>query len=69
MQKDMAIRMLRAALDLEAQIGELDGLISELGDSQERHECARALGSIIGILTKDFVFRIVQQYPELDPDK
>lgn len=69
MQKDMAIRMLRAALDLEVQISELDGLVSELGDGLEKHECARALGSIIGVITKDFVFRIVRQYPELDPDK
>jgi hypothetical protein len=69
MQKDIAVRMLKAALDLDTQIGELDGLVSELGEGPERRECASALGNIIGIITKDFIFRVVRQYPELDPDK
>ena len=65
----MASRILRAALALEAQIGELDGLIGQLNDENVKDECVRALGDVIGIITKNFVFRIVRQYPELDPDR
>lgn len=69
MERDMASRILKAALALEAQIGELDGLISQLNDKKEKDEYVRALGDVIGIITENFVFRIVRQYPELDPDR
>ena len=69
MERDMASRILKAALALEAQVGELDGLISQLNDEKEKDECVHALGDVIGIITKNFVFRIVRQYPELDPDR
>jgi hypothetical protein len=69
MERDIASRILKAALSLEAQIGELDGLVSQLDDDHEKDECARALGDVIGIITQSFVFRIVRQYPELDPDR
>ncbi len=69
MDKDMASRMLKAGLALEARIGELDGLIGQLSDEKERNEYARALGNVIGIVSENFVRRIVRQYPELDPDR
>jgi len=69
MDKDMASRILRTALALEAQIGELDGLISQLNDEKEKDDYVHALGDIIGIISKSFVFRIVRQYPDLDPDR
>jgi hypothetical protein len=69
MEKDMAARIVKAAVALDAPIGELDGLISELGDHEEKAEYGRALGDTIGIIAEHFVFRIVRQYPELDPDR
>jgi hypothetical protein len=69
MNKDVAKRILDAALALDVPIGVLDTLITQLEDGKEKEECLRALGNVIGIITKDFVFRIVRQYPELDPDK
>jgi hypothetical protein len=48
---------------------ELDGLISQLDDGEEKKECVRALGNVVCIITQDFVFRVVRQYPELDPDR
>jgi hypothetical protein len=67
MDKDMASRMLKAVLALENKIGELDVLVSQLNDEKERDEYAYALGNVIGILSENFVRRIVRQYPELDP--
>lgn len=69
MDKDMASRMLKATLALEARIGELDVLIGQLSDEKERNEYACALGNVIGIVSENFVRRIVRQYPQLDPDR
>ena len=38
MDKDMASRMLKAVLTLEAKIGELDVLVSQLNDEKERDD-------------------------------
>ena len=40
-----------------------------LSDEKEKAECVKALGDVMGIIAKNFVFRIVRQYPELDPDR
>jgi hypothetical protein len=69
MEKDLASRIVKAAVALDAQIGELDGLISRLSDEEEKAECVKALGDVIGIIAKHFVFRITRQYPDLNPDR
>jgi hypothetical protein len=69
MDEDMASRMLKAVLTLEAKLGELDLFVSQLSDEKERDEYVHALGNVIGIISRDFVRRIVRQYPELDPDR
>ena len=69
MQKDIAMSMLNAARALEKEIGELDRLISQLEDGAEKKALVTALGDVIGILFRDFVYRIERQHPELAPDK
>jgi len=69
MDKDMASRMLKAVIALEARLGELDILVSQLTDEKERDDYVRALGDVIGTISETFVRRIVRQYPELDPDR
>ncbi|TAJ27161.1 MAG: hypothetical protein EPO67_17645 [Reyranella sp.] len=69
MQKETAARLLEAALSLDPGINRLDSLISRLDDPAEKAEFIEALGNILQILTRDFVFRIVREHPELDPDK
>jgi hypothetical protein len=69
MDRDMASRMLKAVAALEAGIGELDALVSQLDDEKERAEYVQALGNVIGVISESFVRRIARQYPELDPDR
>jgi hypothetical protein len=57
MDKDVAGRMLKAALALEARIGELDVLVGQLNDEKERDEYVHALGNVIGIISENFVRR------------
>jgi hypothetical protein len=65
----MATRLLAAAVALDEPLGALDGVISELEEGDEKNECRHALGDVMGIITRHFVFRVYRQYPELDPDR
>ena len=69
MQKETAELVLKSALSLGKEVGQLDSQISQLVDPKEREEFVQALGRIVEILTRDFVFRIVREHPELDPDR
>ena len=69
MEKTVAGRMMEAALSTGNEIGKLDSIVSELEDGREKQELVRALGNIMSVLTRDVVFRIVRDHPELDPDR
>ena len=69
MQKETAELVLKSALSLEKEVGKLDSEISRLVDPKEKQEFVQALGRIMEILTRDFVFRIGREHPDLDPDR
>ena len=69
MERETAKRLLAAALALDRPLGELDGVISELEEGEEKDECRRALGDLMRITTLQLVFRVYRRYPELDPDR
>jgi hypothetical protein len=69
MEKAVAGRMMEAALSTGNEIGKLDSIVSELENGREKEELVRALGNIMSVLTRDVVFRIVRDHPELDPDR
>ena len=69
MEKTVAGRMMEAALSTGNEIGKLDSIVSELEDGREKQELVRTLGNIMSVLTRDVVFRIGRDHPELDPDR
>lgn len=69
MEKAVAARIMEAALSMGNEISKLDSIISELKSGHEKEELIQALGDIMGVLTREFVFRIVRDHPELDPDR
>jgi hypothetical protein len=69
MEKAVAVRMMEAALSVGNEIGKLDSIISELKSGREKEELVQALGKIMSVLTREFVFRIARDHPELDPDR
>jgi hypothetical protein len=69
MEKAVAGRLMEAALSTGKEIGKLDSIVSELENGCEKQELVRALGNIMSVLTRDVVFRIVRDHPELDPDR
>ena len=69
MQKAVAATIMDAALSMGNEIGKLDSLVSELENGREKEDLVQALGNIMGILTRDVVFRIARDDPELDPGR
>ena len=69
MEKAVAAKMMETALSLGSEIGKLDSLISELAPGREKDELVQALGNVMGVLTREFVFRIASEHPEFDPDR
>ena len=69
MDRAIAERLMEAALSLDEGIGRLDGIVSDMNDGQEKKELVKALGEILRVVTKEFVFRVTREYPDLDPDR
>ena len=69
MDRAIAERLMKAALSLDEGIGQLDGIVSDMTDGSEKKELVEALGKILFVVTKDFVFRVTREYPDLDPDR
>lgn len=61
--------MVDAAVSLDKELGNLDTLISRIEDEEERKRYAKALGDLLGSLTRDLLFPIEREYPDLNPDK
>ena len=69
MEKAVAARIMEAALSMGKEINKLDSIVSELGSGREKEELVQALSNIMSVLTRQIVFRIVRDHPELDPDR
>ena len=69
MEKAVAVRMMGAAHSMGDEISKLDSIVSELESGREKEELVQALGKIMSVLTREFVFRIARDHPELDPDR
>jgi len=69
MEKAVAARIMEAALSMGNEINKLDSIVSELKSGREKEELVQALGNIMSVLTREFMFRIARDHPELDPDR
>lgn len=69
MEKVVAAKLMEATLSMGKEIDKLDSIISKLENGREKDELIQALGTIMSVLTRQFVFRIARDHPELDPDQ
>lgn len=69
MEKAIAGRIMEVTLSIGNEISKLDSIVSDLDSGREKEELVQALGNIINVLTRDVVFRIIREHPELDPDR
>jgi hypothetical protein len=68
MEKALAEVILKSVLSLGKGFNDLDPIVREIKDSDERKQFLMSLGTAMSELNAGIVLRIVSQYPELDPD-
>jgi hypothetical protein len=66
-EKKLASTIIRSTRSLNEKLGEIDLAISEMPNGMEKDKYIKALGNVIGTLSRNIVFPIVQEYPDLDP--
>ena len=69
MDKPLAARFIEACVALNAPIGKLDTLVTEIVDPAEKAAFIQAVGAVIGDIYEKLMIPILRQYPDLDPDK
>jgi len=68
MNRELAKRVIDAAVSLDKALGELDVSVSAIPDMDERRKFATRLGDVIGQINASFIRPLVKQYPDLEPD-
>ena len=69
MDKEHAVSILEATLFLDSHINELVRRVETLPNQEEKNRLCKAIGDVMGLLARHITFPIVNQYPDLDPDK
>ncbi|MDA8232395.1 MAG: hypothetical protein M0006_13745 [Magnetospirillum sp.] len=69
MEREAALRIIYSIVAAEKHLGDIDSVISEMPDSDERKQFIAGLGAIMYAINFSFVFKIVKEFPDLDPDK
>ena len=68
MDRDLAERIVKGVMDLNAPIGALDQLSSEIADPNTKRAFRYALGNLMAG-TMDLLRPVLRQFPDLDPDR
>ena len=68
MNRSQAASLMKSRESIERYLGEMDSIISDFEDNEEKKEFVESLGSIMLILYRDIFVKICQQYPDLNPD-
>jgi hypothetical protein len=67
MNRDVASRIVKAAVSLNNNLGEIDLAISAIEDEAEKRRFVQALGQIFKTISLDLLKPVVAQYPSLEP--
>lgn len=68
MDRDLAERIVKSVMDLNAPIGALDKLSMEIANPDTKRAFRYALGDLMAG-TLDLLRPVLRQYPDLDPDR
>lgn len=69
MERSTASKIVGSTVSLNDKIGDVDLAISEIIDENEKRQYVTALGNILGIIRKDILLPIFEEYPDLNPYK
>ncbi|HLZ41716.1 MAG TPA: hypothetical protein VKQ11_12185 [Candidatus Sulfotelmatobacter sp.] len=68
MEKALAGIILKSVLNLGKGLNDLDPIVREVNDLDERKRLLICLGVVMSELNAGIVIPITKQYPEMDPD-
>lgn len=68
MDKGTADVILKSVLSLGETLNDLDRVVRDVKDVDERKRFLKCLGVVMAELNAGMVLPIVSQYPEMDPD-
>ena len=69
MERPRAAATMEMLRKIETHLNKLHELSERLPNDSDKKEHRRHLGTIMGIMTTEFMMPIIQKYPDLDPDK
>lgn len=68
MEKALAEVILKSVLSLGKGLSDLDPIVREVKNLDERRRLLKCLGVVMSELNAGIVVPIINQYPEMDPD-
>ena len=69
MQKELAKELMDTLSALGEPLNKAAELIEQINDEEERKKFRKGLGGIMAGIYTELELLIIQQYPDLDPDK
>jgi len=69
MEKNLAAQLMADFLALAGPLNSATVLTSQITDKNEQVTFRAGIGQIMGIVYTELMMPIIQQYPDLDPDR
>ena len=69
MEKSTAFNLVQAVLGLSDRLNEIDAQVRAITDEVKKKELLKALGTIMLELDSGLIRALVQEHPDLDPDR
>lgn len=69
MEKKVAELLMKNLLALSEPLNSATTLIDQISSKDEQAALRRGLGELMGRIYTDLMIPIIEQYPELDPDR
>ena len=69
MDKEVAKSFIALAVAMDANIVSMFAEVEKIADLNQKERFKKAVGDLMGYIARDIIFPIVDEYPDLDPDK
>jgi hypothetical protein len=69
MEKEVAQSLLSLAVSLDVSFGAMYAETRKFSNEETRSKFDKSIGDLMGYVARDIIFPIVNEYPDLDPDK
>lgn len=68
MEKDTAKQLIDLSVSIDRILGEMFSCIDQIYDEDTKNEFKKSVGNLIGYISRDLIFPLVDRYPDLNPD-